>query len=161
MTDVNSTLQRMASGPRSPFAWLATAAIVAICAGVASIPLMLAVATWVNHLALRKDWAIAGPPCPEVPAVTRAAKGHHQPPPFVYLGVRFAPEIGNSSCEAVPDEGWFPQTTHPVCQFSGPGAVTVTAGARTVVYEPGVGHRTTVTVRNGRPSCVVGGWFKV
>jgi hypothetical protein len=29
-----------------------------------------------------------------------------------------------------------------------------------VTYEPGVGHPTTVTVRNGRPSCVVGGWFR-
>ncbi len=161
MTDVNSTLRRIATGRRGFWDGVATAAIVVVVSSVASIPLMLGVATWLNHLALRKDWAIAGPPCPEVPAVTRAAKGVHPPPPFTYLGVGFAPQIGNSSCEAVPDEGWFPRTTHPVCQFSGPGAVTVTVAGRTVVYQPGVGHPTTVTVRNSRPSCVVGGWFRV
>src|SRR6266436_3941085 len=46
-------------------------------------------------------------------------------------------------------------------RITGPaGAVEVTTGVRTVVYEPGVGHPTTVTVRGGQPSCVVGGWFR-
>jgi hypothetical protein len=121
---------------------------------------MIGVGTWFNHLSLRKTLSFSGAPCPEVPEVTAAGKGVHPPPPFTYMGVRFAMQIGNVDCSAVPDDGWFPQTDHPVCQFSGPGAVEVRAPARSVVYQPGVGHPATITVKNGHPSCVVAGTFR-
>src|SRR5258708_4733820 len=160
MTLVNSAVHRVASGRRGRLEWLQTAAIVVIFAGAATIPLMVGVGAYLAHLSLRKDWKIAGPPCPEVSEVSLGARGMHPPSPFSYLGVHFAPQIGNVSCEAVPDDGWFPQTTHPVCQFSAPGAVEVAVAGRATVFEPGVGHPTTVTVRSGQASCVVGGWFR-
>ena len=123
------------------------------------MPFAIAFATWADHMSLRREWKIAGPACPVVPAVSMAARGAHPPPPFTYKGAHFAFQIGSVECEAVPDEGLLPQTTHPVCQFSAPGAVEVTTPARAVVYEPGVGHTATVTVRGGETSCVVGGWF--
>lgn len=134
--------------------------IVVVGVAFLALPVMVGIGTWQAHLTLRRDWAIAGPPCPQVAQVSIAARGMHPPPPFTYLGAHFTPQIGNVSCEAVPDDGWFPQTAHPVCQFSAPGAVEVQASARRVVYEVGVGRPATVTVRDGRPSCVVGGWFR-
>jgi len=139
---------------------LPTICIVAVLVAVACMPFAIAAATWADHLSLRKEWTIAGPACPVVAKVSIAARGARPPPPFTYKGTRFAFQIGSAFCEAVPDEGLFPQTTHAVCQFSAPGAVEVTAGGRTVTFEPGVGHPTTVTVRGGRPTCVVGGWFR-
>jgi len=139
---------------------LPTICIVAVLVAVACMPFAIAAATWADHLSLRKEWTISGPACPVVAQVSMAARGGHPPPPFTYKGTRFAFQIGSAYCEAVPDEGLFPQTTHAVCQFSAPGAVEVTTAGRMVTFEPGVGHPTTVTVRDGRPSCVVGGWFR-
>jgi hypothetical protein len=139
---------------------LPTLCILAVLVAVACMPFAIAAATWADHMSLRKEWKIAGPACPIVPQVSMAARGAHPPPPFTYKGAHFAFQIGSVECEAVPDDGLFPQTTHPVCQFNAPGAVEVMVGGHTVVYEPGVGRPTTITVRGARPSCVVGGWFR-
>jgi hypothetical protein len=138
---------------------LPAVAILAVCLAAMAMPFALGIETWLMHLSLRQDWAIRGPPCPEVAQVSIAARGLRPPKPFVYKGIRFAAQMGNIYCEAVPDEGWFPKTTHAACQFSNPAAVEVHTPLRDVIYETGVGHRATVTIRNGRPSCVVGGWF--
>lgn len=139
---------------------LPTLCILAVLGAVAVMPFAIAAATWADHLSLRKEWTIAGPACPVTQQVSIAARGARPPPPFTYKGAHFAFQIGSVECEAVPDEGWFPQSTHAVCQFSGPGAVEVTAGGHSTIFEPGVGHPTTVTMRGGRPNCVVGGWFR-
>jgi hypothetical protein len=138
---------------------LQTAGILLLFLAVASIPLTIGLTTWSDHQSLRSEWAIQGPACPVVAEVSRAAQGAKPPPPFIYQDVAFAYQIGDVFCEAVP-EGYFSKATHPVCQFDAPAAITVTAGGRTVIYEPGVGHRATVTIRGGQPSCVIGGWFK-
>jgi hypothetical protein len=38
--------------------------------------------------------------------------------------------------------------------------VSVAAGPRTVIFQPGLGRPATVTVRRGQVSCVLAGWFK-
>ena len=134
--------------------------ILAVLAAAVSMPFAVVFATWADHMSLRKEWTIAGPSCPVVSQVSLAARGMHPPPPFTYKGAHFAFQIGSVECEAVPDDGFFPQTTHAVCQFAAPGAVEVTTAGRKVVYEPGVGHPATVAVRADRPSCVMGGWFR-
>jgi hypothetical protein len=139
--------------------WLPAICILAVFVAVVSLPLMIGVGTWMSHLALRQEWAIKGPPCPEVAQISLMARGAKPPRPFVYKGTRFAAQIGNVFCEAVPDEGWFPKTTHAVCQFSNPSAIEVETPVRKAVYEVGIGHRATVTVRNGQPRCVIWGWF--
>jgi hypothetical protein len=114
---------------------------------------------WTDLATMRRDWTIEGPACPIVPAVSKAGRGARPPPPFTYQGVRFAYQIADASCEAVP-EGYLTSRSYPVCQFDAPGAVAVTTGGRTVIFEPGVGRRATVTVRDGRATCVEGGWFR-
>jgi hypothetical protein len=137
---------------------LQVAGIVVLLLALVSIPVQVGVSTWATHKALKKEWTIEGPPCPVVAEISRAAQGRKPPPPFVYQKVAFAYQIGDVSCEAVP-EGYFKRGTYPVCQFDAPAAIRVATGGRTIIFEPGVGHRATVTVRHGKVSCVVGGWF--
>jgi len=134
--------------------------ILAVCAAVMMMPVAIVVGTWGDHLSLRQEWTIKGPPCPQVAKLSIFAIGAKPPRPFTYKGTRFAAQVGDVYCEAVPDPGWFPRTTHAVCQFSRPAGVEVTTPTRHVIYEPGIGRPATVAVRNGVPSCVMGGWFE-
>lgn len=154
VTPINTGKRRRWTSELLPFI-----CIVIVCLAAMSVPLTLAIETWVTHLSLRKDWAIKGPPCPETAEIPIADRGGKPPKPFAYKGTRFAAQMGNIFCEAVPDEGWFPKTTHAVCQFSNPLAIEVETPARKAIYATGIGHRATVTVRNGQPRCVIGGWF--
>jgi hypothetical protein len=137
---------------------LQMAGLLLLLATIASIPLVVGLGTWFSHQAMRKEWTMKGAACPIVPAISIAAQGAKPPPPFVFQGVAYAFQIGDVFCEAVP-EGYFKRGTYPVCQFDAPGAVEVTTGGGKVIFEPGVGHHATVTVRRGKTSCVVGGWF--
>jgi len=137
---------------------LQTAGMLLLLLAVAAIPLQVGLSTWTTHQALKGEWAIHGPACPVVPKISRAALGLRPPPAFVYQHVGFAYQIGDASCEAVP-EGMFTGATHPVCQFDAPAAIQVTYAGRRTIFEPGVGHRATVTVEHGKVSCVIGGWF--
>ena len=78
---------------------------------------------------------------------------------FDYGGIGFARHFGHVSCVAWREGGVFDPDIYRVCQFNAPGAVTVTTREQTVRYQPGVGRRVTVSVRQGQPSCVMGGWF--
>jgi len=137
---------------------LQTLGVVLLLLAVAAIPIQIGLGAWITHQSLRTEWAIRGPACPVVPRISRAALGFRPPPPFVYQHVAFAYQIGDVSCEAVP-EGLFNGRTHPVCQFDAPAAIQVIYAGRSTIFEPGVGHRATVTVRDGQVSCVIGGWF--
>lgn len=136
--------------------WWQTLGIVVLMMAVASIPLTVAYGGLADRQALKSEWAITGPPCPLAtgPSLYRKA-----PKAFSYQGVRFTRQYGNVSCVVVPDAGPFSKAHHPVCQFSGPARVTATTGGRTYVYEPDIGRRATVSIRDGKPSCVIGGWF--
>ena len=134
--------------------------ILAVCGAFVMMPVAIGVATWRDHLSLRAEWDIRGPACPQVPRLSIFAMGARPPPPFTYKGTHFAAQVGDVFCEAVPDEGWFPQTTHAVCQFSHPAGIEVTTHTGHVIFEPGMGRRATVSVRKGRPSCVMAGWFE-
>lgn len=135
---------------------LQVAGVLLLLAALASIPLTVGLSTWGARQAMRREYAARGPACPMVAEISPAARGAKPPPPFVYQGVGFAYQIGDVSCEAVP-EGWFSSKTYPVCDFDAPAAIAVTHGGRKVVFEPGVGHGATVTVRRGEVSCFVSG----
>ena len=159
MTAVNPRLAKVSALGSRPPLWQSIGMGV-LLAAVASVPLMMGVATWWGHMTMRQDWAIRGPACRQVTEVPIASRGMKPPHPFTYMGVTYARQIGNVSCAAVPDDGWMPQTDHPVCQFNAPGAEAVTTGGRTVIFDAGVGRAETITLKDGRLSCVIGGWFR-
>jgi len=132
-----------------------TAGVLLLLAAIASIPLTVGVNTWADHRSLRKEWTIAGPACPVVARISPAARGAKPPPPFTYLGAHFVYQIGDVECADVPAKSAFDPSHHTVCQFDAAGAIEVTSGGRTTIFEPGVGHGAMVTVRKGEVSCVV------
>ena len=138
------------------FVRLQTAGIVVLLAAVASIPISVGVGTWAAHRASLREWAVKGPACPVSMLLSPAARGAKPPAPFVFQGIGFAYQIGDAFCAVVPVENVFSQATFPVCNFDAPAAVEVTVGGRKVLFEPGVGHSATVSVRNGKVSCVIG-----
>jgi len=85
--------------------------------------------------------------------------GHKPPRTFTYNKISFTRHLGDVSCAAFREDGFMSPETYSVCQFSGPGAVTVQTAGRTTTFQPGPGRRTTVTVRDGEASCVIAGWF--
>jgi hypothetical protein len=116
--------------------------------------------TWAAERAARRAWDIKGPPCPVVDHASRAVVGFKPTKNFNYNKVSFTRHLGHASCVAFREDGFFNTRFYSVCQFSGPGAVKVDAAGRTTTFQPGPGKRTTVTIRDGRASCVVGGWFR-
>lgn len=132
-----------------------TAGILLLLLALASIPFQIGFTTWTDHRSLKKEWTIAGPACPVVTRVSLAARGAKPPPPFTYRDAHFAYQIGDVECAAVPAENIFDSSHHTVCQFDAAGAVEVTNGRRTTIFEPGVGHGAMVTIRKGEVSCVI------
>jgi hypothetical protein len=115
--------------------------------------------TWASLRGEKASWNIKGPPCPVVPKASLAVVGHKPPRTFIYNEVAFTRHLGDVSCSAFREDGFMSAEHYSVCQFSGPGAVTVDGVGRKVTFQPGPGKRTTVTVRDGKISCVVAGWF--
>jgi len=124
-----------------------------------SVPAIDVYRTWAGARAERVLWTIDGPACPIVPAPDPRVVGPREPTTFTYNKVSYTRHRGDVSCSAFREKGFMATEIYSVCQFSGSGAVTVDTGARKVTFQPGAGRRSTVTVRHGAPSCVMGGWF--
>lgn len=124
-----------------------------------AIPAIDVYRTWAGAQAEKRQWAIAGPACPVVGQPQLSVVGHKPPKTFTYNEITFTRHLGDVSCSAFREDGFMSPENYSVCQFSGPGAVTVQAAGETVTFQPGPGRRTTVTVRKGQVSCVVAGWF--
>lgn len=161
IADLGATvLSRLNRKRAGVMARLQMAGILLLLAALASIPLTVGFSTWATRQAMRREWASPGPACPVVAQISRAALGAKPPAPFVYQGVGFAYQIGDVSCVALP-EGWLTGKTYPVCEFDAASAIEVRTGGRTVIFEPGVGHGATVTIRHGQVSCAVSAGFQV
>ncbi len=135
--------------------------LLALLAGVISIPAITVYGVWAGVQAMKALWAIQGPPCPVVAAPSRMVQGRRPPTSFHYGGAEFAHQVGGATCVAIPEDGLFRRQSYHKCQFNGPAMVAVTVGGHKTIYEPGVGRTVTITVRRGRPACVMGGWYKI
>jgi hypothetical protein len=139
--------------------WLQTAGMVGVLLLVASIPALAVRQTWTSQQALRAAWNIAGPPCP--PLTPAGSLSAWFPREFTYEGVSFERRFGHVMCVAPPKTGFINPEVYSVCQFTGPDTIRVTTAGKAVAFKPGVGQPATVTVRGGRVSCVLGGWFRL
>ena len=131
---------------------------VAFLVFVAAAPAWVIHQAWALRHAERAAWTIAGPDCPTVsPAAELGPKG---PRTFSYGGAQFSRRFGHASCAAPQDGGLIPGEIFHVCQFNGPAALAVATPQGVTYFKPGVGRPATVTIRSGKASCVVGGWFR-
>jgi hypothetical protein len=128
------------------------------------LALVAAILGW-NSLAHRRQelaqgWVGERPACPQLSAAAYAAKGYRRGERLIaYDDAVFARQFGHVECKDVDTRGGLGVLTHPVCQFSGPAALRIKAGAYEAFFEPGVGRLATVSVERGRAQCALGGKF--
>jgi hypothetical protein len=124
-----------------------------------SIPALVVAEGLMRRQALRELWTIEGPPCPKVAQPGPAFFGRRGAQSFTFGDAVLARGLGHASCVAKAEDDLFTQATYSVCQFTGPAQIAVTTRGRTSYFAPGYGRRATVTIRRGKASCVLGGWF--
>jgi hypothetical protein len=137
----------------------ATLVIVAVGLIVVCAPAWGVYRWWAFRHELRADWTITGPPCPPPVDSWEKIIGRRTPHAFSYGGMRLAFPFGAADCSPVPED-YVTSRAYSVCQLTAPVMIVVTAGGRTVSFEPGQGRRATVRLRNGEVSCVLGGWYR-
>jgi hypothetical protein len=125
---------------------------------IVGVPISAVAALFAHQQGLRHDWDIKGPPCPAPTHAWRDVVLSRQPHTFQYGGVDFAHPFGAADCVSVPDGPFITRRAYYACQFTAPIMISVTAGGRTTLFEPGPGRHATVSLRHGRIACVLGGW---
>jgi hypothetical protein len=133
--------------------------LVALGLLVVSLPAWGAYRWWAFRHELRTDWNITGPPCPPAVDSWEPLAHRRNPHEFSYGGMHLKFPFGAAECSPVPEDYITPHA-YTVCQLTAPGLIAVTAGGRTVTFEPGKGRRATVKLRNGQVSCVLAGWYR-
>jgi hypothetical protein len=131
-----------------------------VVGGLVLLPAWTVASTWLERKAQARQWAIAGPACPALPAPPPHVRGHRTPQYFEYRGVDFGRQEGQVSCAAPPDGNPLSPASYTVCQFTAPDLLLVKSDAGESVFQPGPHRPATVTVRHGQVTCVLGGWFK-
>ena len=111
------------------------------------------------NVALAKDWAIGGPPCPTLTKAEFTAKGYKAPKSFDYDDLTMARKAGHASCSDIQQGGGKGVFHDQACQFTSPAALIITTKKGEFFYTPEVGQPATVYVHNGVPKCVLGGKF--
>lgn len=129
--------------------------------GIALIPLIDAVRTAIAARREEEAWRIAGPACAVVHRPSTAATSRRGVQTHRYGDIAYSRAFGAVSCAGFAEPGWsLKRRVYRVCQFNNPGAVTVTTPRERVTFEGTPGRPMTITVRDGRASCVLGGWFR-
>lgn len=133
----------------------------AVC--VAAIPGILTLQMVLTERAERRAWAVEGPACPVVAKPSAmGSRRRGDPMTHDYGGSTFTRSFGAVSCAGFREAALFGESrVYHVCQFNNPGAVIVKTALGTTTFEAAPGKRLTVTVRDGKPGCVVGGWFSL
>ena len=104
-------------------------------------------------------YTVSGPPCPTLSAAAYAAGAIKVGPRFEYGDVVFGRGYGYVSCSWLHG-GFLGLSVHPVCEFTGPGVLTVTTSSGEAYFAPGVGKPATVSVSDGQARCVVGSNYR-
>ena len=112
-----------------------------------------------TNVALAKDWAINGPPCPSLTKAEFTAKGYKAPKSFDYDDIKMARKAGHASCSDIQQGGGKGMFHDQACQFTSPAALIITTKKGEFFYTPEVGQPATVYVHDGVPKCVLGGKF--
>jgi hypothetical protein len=128
----------------------------------AAAPAWLFWSTVAEREADKREWTIAGPPCP---AMSEGVQGAFGRPALAkrisFGGATFSYRSAMAYCAQEARSSVWPSERYVVCQFNNPGAVAVSAGGSTAAFVIPVGERATVTTDGKAIRCVVGGWFRL
>lgn len=112
-------------------------------------------------LGLAREAAVEGPPCPSLTKAQFDARRLKAPKATFYEGVAFARQFGHMECYALRyGDGWGTKV-YPVCQFTSPKSLVITAGRRVWYFEPGPGQPATVGLPHGEAQCVMASNFTI
>jgi hypothetical protein len=147
-------------GARAPRKKIGAPAMVA--GAIAVIAVCVAGNWWLHRPgAIRKaqEWAITGPPCPEVSARAFQAQPVRIHERLEDNDIVFGRGYGHVSCDNIVNDGGKGVGFFTECQFTSPGAIQVTTKAGDTYFLTKVSPAT-VSVKKGVPSCVLAANFK-
>jgi hypothetical protein len=103
--------------------------------------------------------AVAGPPCPAVPAAAfrQALKTQELTLKYVFKfnSDAFGRAIGDAQCDGATAKGTAGLGSYDVCEFTSPAVLHVKTGKGEFFFLPGVGRKATVTTADGIGRCVL------
>jgi hypothetical protein len=152
--DFGSTGERPRFAAAARTAWSAVAGVAVLAAGG-----LVAAQHWREQQqdeAFAERWSVTGPPCPAVTAKWVQELALEQRTQIDFEGVDGFMANGAVSCVEVDYFAGRQTRPYPVCQFSAPFVLGLRVGGRPAYFEPGIGRPATVSLRNGRLSCVIG-----
>jgi len=98
----------------------------------------------------------AGPACQPLTEAAYLAMPRPADRLFTYGGTVFGRRFGHVECDMAGGEGLSLGRVYPVCRFTAPAVITVRTAAGTTYFAPGVGRPAVVSLKDGKPSCVLG-----
>jgi len=114
-----------------------------------------------ERIALARDWAIDGPPCPMLSRAEFLARHVHMQPGVDYDGAQFYRQTGHMECSPIAYGGGRALSDYAVCQFTGPNVVRVTTRRGEWFFAPGVGRPATVSTADDQARCVLAADFRL
>jgi hypothetical protein len=126
---------------------------------------------WRNQIAIAKVWTVPGRPCSALSQTALVAAGLKAAPEGDLRGfpdmnidfdnIRIGRRFGYVSCAEIHDNGGLSLDSHPVCEFTRPGVVTITSAKGVYYFNTGSTAPATVSVQDGVPTCVLASRFRV
>ena len=127
------------------------------------LAIALAIGLWFLHrpedIRKAQQWAISGPPCPQVSAQafqTQPVRIHEQ---FEDNDVKFGRGYGHVSCDDIKEDGGKGFGSFTECQFTSPGALQVTTSSGDTYFLTKASPAT-VMVRKSGVTCVLAARYK-
>ena len=105
--------------------------------------------------------AVDAPPCPQVTRAAFEAQRLRKFRATLYEDVVFGRQFGHMDCRTLRYGGGWGTATYPVCQFTGPGLVSVKTAKGEWLFAPGPGQPATAGAPHGQARCVMGSNFTI
>jgi hypothetical protein len=101
-------------------------------------------------------WTVSGPPCAPISRQAFESLGFRREiHGFNFQDVNFAYAFGDTECRKYGDR----RSSYQRCMFTSPGAIRVRLSGSDTFYEPGTGQPATVSIVDGKLSCVLASHF--
>jgi len=110
-------------------------------------------------LFLASEAQVDGAPCPSLTKAQFDAQKLKAPKATNYENVVFARQFGHMECRSLRYGAGWGTKVYPVCQFTSPKTLVITAGERVWYFEPGPGQPATVGLPKGEAHCVMASNF--
>ena len=134
-----------------------------IAAGAAVLAIVFAVGAWFLHrpedIRRAQQWAVSGPPCPQVSAQAFQAQPVKIHERFEDNDISFGRGYGHVSCDDIKENGGKGFGSFTECQFTSPGALQVTTSSGDSYFLTKASPAT-VTVRKSGVGCVLAAKYK-